>query len=72
MIVKKNEGYVCPHCGEWDVLTEDYEMDIDCLWVKLSCLHCGERWSEYYTLTYDGYNYNGKSYDTEGKECTDI
>ena len=72
MLEKKNEGYVCPVCGEWDVSTEDYEMDCDCLWVKLYCPHCGESWIEYYTLTYDGYHHNGKVYDADGKECTDI
>ena len=68
----KNDGYICPKCGEWDVGTEDYEMDVDCLWVKLHCPHCEEDWSEYYTLTYDGYHHNGKVYDADGKECTDI
>lgn len=72
MNMRKNEGYVCPKCGEWDVRTEDYEMDVDCLWVKLYCPHCGEMWSEYYTLTYDGYTHEGKVYDADGKECTDI
>ena len=68
----KNEGFVCPKCGEWDVRTEDYVMDIDCLWVKLSCPHCEESWSEYHSLTYDGYTYEGKVYDADGKECIDI
>ena len=72
MNMRKNEGYVCPKCGEWDVRTEDYEMDVDCLWVKLHCPHCEEDWSEYYTLTYDGYTHNGKVYDADGKEYTDI
>ena len=72
MNMRKNEGYVCPKCGEWDVRTEDYEMDVDCLWVKLHCPHCEEDWSEYYTLTYDGYCHEGKTYDADGKECTDI
>lgn len=72
MTERKNEGYVCPVCGEWDVSTEDYEMDCDCLWVKLYCSHCGETWSEYYTLTYDGYVHDSVVYDADGKECTDI
>ena len=72
MTMRKNEGYVCPKCGEWDVRTEDYEMDVDCLWVKLYCPHCEESWSEYYTLTYDGYTHKGVVYDADGKECADI
>lgn len=68
----KNDGYICPKCGEWDVRTEDYEMDVDCLWVKLHCPHCEEDWSEYYTLTYDGYTHKGVVYEADGKECTDI
>lgn len=72
MVGRKNEGYVCPKCGEWDVSTEDYEIDIDCLWLAFYCPHCGETWSEYYTLTYDGYTHNGTVYDADGKECTDI
>ena len=70
--MRKNEGYVCPKCGEWDVRTEDYAMDIDCRWVRLYCPHCEEGWSEYYSLTYDGYCHEGKTYDADGKECTDI
>lgn len=69
---RKNDGYICPVCGEWDVRTEDYEMDVDCLWVKLYCPHCEADWCEYYTPIYDGYNHNGKIYDVDGKECTDI
>lgn len=69
---RKNDGYVCPECGEWDVRTEDYEMDCDYLWVKLYCPHCEIDWTEYYLLTYDGYCHDGKVYDADGKECTDI
>lgn len=72
MLGRKNESYVCPKCGEWEVSTEDYEIDIDCLWLAFYCHHCGETWSEYYTLTYDGYTHNGTVYDANGKECTDI
>ena len=52
--------------------TEDYEMDIDCLWIAFHCPHCEETWSEYYTLTYDGYTHKGVVYDADGEECTDI
>ena len=69
MMGRKNDGYVCPKCGEWDVRTEDYEMDIDCLWIKLHCPHCEETWSEYYTLTYDG---TGNEKDENGNVTLDV
>ena len=69
---KKREMGTCPKCGsDYNEMT-DYEMDIDCLWTKWSCKDCGESWSEYATLTYDGYTHDGKTYDADGKECTDI
>ena len=72
MMGRKNDGYVCPKCGEWDGVIEDYEIDIDCLWISFHCPHCEETWSEYYTLTYDGYTHNGVVYDADGEECTDL
>jgi hypothetical protein len=62
----------CPKCGNDNTCMDDYEMDIDCLWTTWYCPDCGESWAEYYTLTYDGYRYDGKVYDADGKECTDI
>lgn len=64
----KNEAYICPFCGSNNTRIEDYEMDIDCLWVQHRCKDCQTLWDEYYTLTYDGYVYDGKSYDADGKE----
>ena len=72
MLGRKNDACMCPICGEYTARIEDYEMDIDCLWQKLYCPDCEESWSEYYTLTYDGYCHDGKVYDADGKECTDI
>ena len=69
---KKREMGVCPKCGGDDTRIEDYEMDIDCLWTRWYCPDCEESWTEYYTLTYDGCCYDGKVYDADGKECTDI
>ena len=68
----KNEMGICPKCGADHTNMLDYEMDIDCLWTKWGCRVCGESWSEYATLTYDGYTHNGIVYDADGKECTDI
>lgn len=65
---KKNEAYQCPVCGKVEGRIDKYEMDIDCLWVRLYCAECGETWSEYHKLQYDGYAYNGHSYDTNGDE----
>ena len=69
--MKKNAGYICPKCGAWEVYKDDFEMDIDCLWVQLHCSKCGELWSEYYSLIYDGYVHSGIVYNAEGKECID-
>ena len=64
----KNEAFVCPLCGSDNTYIEDYDMDVDCLWVLHRCVKCQATWGEYYTLTYDGYRYDGKSYDADGKE----
>ena len=72
MMMRKNDACMCPVCGEYTARIEDYEIDIDCLWQKLYCPDCEESWSEYYTLTYDGYCHDGKVYDADGKECADI
>lgn len=65
--MKKNEMCVCPKCGR-DGRMEDYEIDVDCLWLKYYCVPCAETWSEYAVLTYDGYSHDGKTYDVNGKE----
>ena len=69
---RKREMGTCPKCGsDYNEMT-DYEMDVDCLWTKWFCKDCEESWNEYYTLIYDGYHHDGKVYDADGKECTDI
>ena len=70
--MEKRDIGICPKCGYDESVMEDYEMDVDCLWTEWTCLECGESWNEYYTLIYDGYHYNGVTYDADGKECTDI
>ena len=70
-LIKKEMG-ICPKCGADHNELVGYEMDIDCLWTGWHCKDCGEYWSEYATLTYDGYTHDGKVYDADGKECTDI
>lgn len=69
---RKNEMGICPKCGADHTEMTDYEMDLDCLWTKWECYACGESWSEYATLIYDGYVHNDKTYDADGKECADI
>lgn len=67
-MIEKNEMGICPECGSDDTRLQDYEIDIDCLWTKHRCKECGEIWSEYAKLTYDGCHWNGQTYDKEGKE----
>ena len=69
---RKTEMGICPACDNDDCEMVDMEMDVDCLWTRWRCKECGEEWSEYATLTYDGYSFNGTTYDADGKECTDI
>lgn len=64
----KKEMYQCPNCGGYGTEINDLEMDIDCLWTKHYCRECEATWSEYYTLTYDGYVHVDKSYGPDGKE----
>ena len=70
--MRKNEMCICPECCSDEGIMIDMELDIDCLWTRWRCKECHEEWSEYYTLTYDGYCYDGRVYDADGKECTDI
>ena len=65
---KKNKGFQCPECGKIAGIIDKYEMDIDCLWVRVICGECGETWSEYHKLQYDGYSHQGCAYDTNGDE----
>jgi hypothetical protein len=68
MNIKKRECYVCPKCGSDITSIEDYEMDIDCLYLKMACQDCDATWSEYTILTYDGCVVDGQQYDKDGKE----
>ena len=69
---KKRDMGTCPKCGNDYCEITGYEMDVDCLSARWYCKDCEETWTEYYTLTYSGYYHNGKIYDAEGKECTDV
>ena len=69
---KKRDMGTCPKCGNDYCEITDYEMDVDCLSTRWYCKDCEETWTEYYTLTYGGYYHNGKIYDADGKECTDV
>ena len=69
---KKREMGICPKCGSDYNKVIDQEIDVDCLWTKWHCNDCEETWTEYYSLTYDGYYYDGKVYGADGKECTEV
>jgi hypothetical protein len=51
---------------------EDYEVDADCLSVKIYCYDCDTSWREYFLLKYDGYACEGRLYDANGEELCDI
>ena len=66
---KKKEMGICPKCGSDHNQVTDSELDFYSLWTEWSCKDCGETWSEYYKLAYDGYATDGKYYDAEGEEA---
>jgi hypothetical protein len=66
----KREQWICPCCGSDDAHIEDYEFDIDCLTIWLRCHDCGEEWTEYALLTYDGYAKDGRVWDKEGWDAS--
>lgn len=67
-IVKKIEDQ-CPNCGrDHSAAWEDYEIDCDTLYVRMSCGECGEVWREYFLLKYDGYTRDGRVYNADGEE----
>lgn len=72
-MIVKNESYICPECGTEDTDTIDYEWDVDCMSIKMSCNRCYAVWREFFLLKYDGY-YNPDEhamYDADGKRCSD-
>lgn len=70
-IVKKQE-YLCPKCGkDYDLQTEDYDIDLgdNLLVLEMYCPHCEESWKEYFKLKYDGYSSKDGVWDENGEYC---
>lgn len=64
---KKLFGRFCPKCGEVCQTHEIVKVALGSgAQVNLSCEH-GHKWSEFYHLTYIGYWWDGKHYDTYGE-----
>jgi DNA-directed RNA polymerase subunit RPC12/RpoP len=66
MIIKDND-YVCPRCGGGNCSALDSDCDIDGGMVSYECDDCGARWREYYVTRYDGYGFEEKVYDKNGR-----
>ena len=65
---KKLFGRLCPNCGK---VCQTHELTSVSLGpgaqYNMTCEN-GHKWSEFYCLTYTGYWWNGKKYDTYGEE----
>lgn len=70
-IKKKKELTICPHCDNDLCRIEDYEFDVDSLWIKVYCPECDKSWSEWALLQYDGYSADGVLYDKNGDVIDD-
>ena len=68
MDTKKLFERYCPNCGE-PCLTHDATLVSLGAGVQFN-MQCenGHKWSEFYCLTYTGYWYQGKRYDSYGEE----
>lgn len=64
---KKNFG-TCPECGSKRVGINDYEFDVNDIWLKCQCFRCDNTWSEHGLLFYDGYIKDGIYYDKDGEQ----
>ena len=64
---KKYFGKTCPQCGELCQTKEIAKIALGPgVTINMIC-EAGHRWSEYYSLDYRGYYYNGKKYNIEGE-----
>jgi formate dehydrogenase maturation protein FdhE len=66
MAIKDND-YVCPKCGGSNCSALDSDCDIDGGMVYYECDDCGARWREYFVTVYDGYEFEEKVYDKNGR-----
>lgn len=67
----KTQMFECPKCGSFRVNTEDYELDVEDVFLEQSCLDCGASWRERGTMTLATYSYNGVAYSADTKENYD-
>lgn len=77
----KTREYECPNCGEFEEVTNGALEDIDVtendgdiyeyVAIQRKCHRCGNRWTEYMRLVYDGYYDGAYCYDKNGKKITD-
>lgn len=70
MIIKDND-YGCPRCGESNCTAIDSDFDYDGGCIKYKCDDCGAIWNEYFVVQYDGYEFEDKIYDKDGKMIWD-
>jgi hypothetical protein len=63
-------GRVCPQCGEVYKQKQVAKAAIGSgVQFNLTCEQ-GHQWSEFYSVSYQGYWFNGKRYDSYGQEIS--
>jgi hypothetical protein len=68
MTDKKLFGRSCPVCNETYQSCELAKVHLGAgVHANMECPN-GHRWTEFYTLNYEGYWFNGKRYDSFGEE----
>lgn len=66
MVEKKLFSRVCPKCGELCQAFALVKVDLGAgVQYDMQCEN-GHRWTEFYTLSYQGYWYDGKKYNSYG------
>jgi hypothetical protein len=67
---KKLFARLCPKCGKLCQTAEPTPINLGAgVQYNMQC-EDGHKWSEFYCLTYTGYWWDGKKYDTYGEEVT--
>ena len=61
----KTENRICPVCGEVYTVKNVDKITLHSLLVKMQCPN-SHIWTEKYTLSYQGYEYNNKKYNQFG------
>ena len=69
---KKLFSRTCPQCGELCVEQQIAKAGLGPgVQLNMNCEQ-GHKWSEFYSLSYIGYWWKGKSYDAYGEEVNDV